>query len=1098
MCRNNNWKRKIKKGKLLGLLFCFTLIAAPLVFLANNHQEEINRVDAADYSGVDSGFTHNSDGSVTATFNVTNNGLDMKGWLLCLFSSEPSVDDNKKLIDSNDAHPYSYSGCSRYYFASNTSQTGSITVTWPANAGNQKSNWTTSSTGDQGTGQTLKENLESGTNWHLVIGPRHYNTSWSGSGIGAGTDGYWENCDYYVGALNTVFPEDDKDMSVTVTPVEKTYNGATSSLGIKVKDPSSGYTIKYRTTSSGSYNLTTNPEYKDAGTYTTYFQITSSGYKTYEGSGTVKINKANPSYTAPSAKSGLTYNENDQVLLNAGSSNVLYSLDGTNYSSSVPTGKNAGSYTVYFKVEESKNYKGLDPKTISVSIAKANPVYTSPTAKTGLVYNQSSQALVNAGSSNILYSLDGASYSSSVPTGIDAGTYTIYYKIEETTNYKGLDPQTVVVNIAKADHQYADPTAKTGLVYNKADQALINAGSSTSGTILYSLDNENYSSTVPTGQNAGTYTIYYKIEETPNYKPVEVKTIEVTIAKAQAEYNTLPAVIEGLYYNGEYQNLITKGNPTGGTISYSFDDETYFNDVPTKKLVGTYTVYFRIDGDNNYIGVEAESLSISIYENDKTALKAVISNANTYLGEISSSYPSIASSLEDAINDAQSVSDDANKTVEEIDAAIEDVLDAVDLAHAEIVDTLISDIGDVRYSDKCEKDIIKAEEAYSALSEAQKALVTNLSKLTASRNLYNKLKAVGEVVNAIGEVSYDQDCYERILNAKEAFNALSEEEQLLIPTIFNDLNSAEDIYEMLEIIANLGDVTYSEEFNAILHNARNAFDALDPEEQKAVYNYQDLLDAEKMYQNIDKVVQLVNAIAEELEYVGTHNPDIDKARAAYNSLTPEEQALVPQLTIEALQTAEEEYEELKIEHEKKEIEDREAGVAIAIDGASGIPDTVSIDINSSSSSQQDFVDNIDYQAIADTIGENETISSMCEIKFYEEIDGEMVAISLEDIDDNLSITVKIDLPDGVDEDNFKVILFADDSEILELEYTYDPINKVITVVSNRIGTFAVVSTNTNATAKTNDLPIAIILAVIVIALIAVVGYFSIRGEKKNG
>ena len=36
--------------------------------------------------------------------------------------------------------------------------------------------------------------------WHIVIGPRHYNTGWGDSGIGAGTDGIWENCDYYVGA----------------------------------------------------------------------------------------------------------------------------------------------------------------------------------------------------------------------------------------------------------------------------------------------------------------------------------------------------------------------------------------------------------------------------------------------------------------------------------------------------------------------------------------------------------------------------------------------------------------------------------------------------------------------------------------------------------------------------------------------------------------------------------------------------------------------------------------------------------------------------------------------------------------------------------
>ena len=82
--------------------------------------------------------------------------------------------------------------------------------------------------------------------------------------------------------------------------------------------------------------MTTNPEYKNAGTYTVYFEVTSSGYNAYHGSGTVKINKANASYNAPYAVSDLKYNGNEQNLVNAGSSNVLYSLDGESYSADVP------------------------------------------------------------------------------------------------------------------------------------------------------------------------------------------------------------------------------------------------------------------------------------------------------------------------------------------------------------------------------------------------------------------------------------------------------------------------------------------------------------------------------------------------------------------------------------------------------------------------------------------------------------------------------------------------------------------------------------------------------------------------------------------
>lgn len=40
---------------------------------------------------------------------------------------------------------------------------------------------------------------------HVVIGPRYYNnTGGEEGGIGAGKDGIWENCDYYVGTQSEV------------------------------------------------------------------------------------------------------------------------------------------------------------------------------------------------------------------------------------------------------------------------------------------------------------------------------------------------------------------------------------------------------------------------------------------------------------------------------------------------------------------------------------------------------------------------------------------------------------------------------------------------------------------------------------------------------------------------------------------------------------------------------------------------------------------------------------------------------------------------------------------------------------------------------
>ena len=104
---------------------------------------------------------------------------------------------NNKLINSNDIHPYTYDSCDSYFFASSTKKTGEITVTWPANSANQAKHWSASDSTHST--DNLKTCFEKQNLWYLVIGPRHYNTGWGDEGIGAGTNGYWENCDYYVG-----------------------------------------------------------------------------------------------------------------------------------------------------------------------------------------------------------------------------------------------------------------------------------------------------------------------------------------------------------------------------------------------------------------------------------------------------------------------------------------------------------------------------------------------------------------------------------------------------------------------------------------------------------------------------------------------------------------------------------------------------------------------------------------------------------------------------------------------------------------------------------------------------------------------------------
>ncbi|MBQ9566272.1 MAG: hypothetical protein IJU98_11865, partial [Synergistaceae bacterium] len=74
------------------------------------------------------------------------------------------------------------------------------------------------------------------------------------------------------------------------------------------------------------------------------------------------------------------------------------------------------------------------------------------------------------------------------------------------------------------------PAAKT-LIYNGSAQALVTAGTASGGTMQYSLDGTNYSAAIPTGTNAGSYTVYYKVVADANHIDTTAQTVTVTISQ---------------------------------------------------------------------------------------------------------------------------------------------------------------------------------------------------------------------------------------------------------------------------------------------------------------------------------------------------------------------------------------------------------------------------------------------------------------------------------------------------------------------------------------------------------------------------------------
>ena len=121
----------------------------------------------------------------------------------------------------------------------------------------------------------------------------------------------------------------------------------------------------------------------------------------------------------------------------------------------------------------------------------------------------------------------------------------------------------------------------------------------------------------------------------------------------------------------------------------------------------------------------------------------------------------------------------------------------------------IDAIGEVAYTDESKALIDDAREAYDALTDAQKTLVDNLDVLTAAEEKYAELKAaadqaaadaVSAKINAIGEVKYNDASKAKIDDAREGYDALTDDQKALVNNL-NVLTDAEAKYVELANIA---------------------------------------------------------------------------------------------------------------------------------------------------------------------------------------------------------------------------------------------------------------------------------------------------------
>ncbi len=389
------------------------------------------------------------------------------------------------------------------------------------------------------------------------------------------------------------------------------------------------------------------------------------------------------------------------------------------------------------------------------------------------------------------------------------------------------------------------------------------------------------------------------------YASVDIASLEtVSMATKPGVIPTLPATVAGYTEDGTRISVpVTWETISADMVATDATVTVKGINASTGKMT-TATIYVRSDMD-----------SATITDVAQTEL-------TTKLGEMPALPTTILVGYNNGAKDNQNVSVKWNLTAADV-AKVGDftfegevagtdtkallilhVLANEDFENAQPVIALIDAIGTVATTEECKAAIDAARAAYDALSDGAKGYVTNAATLTSAESSYATLLSIKNVEDMIALISDEVTLADAdaINAAYTAYRALSSSNRRLVSnatkltdarTILQNMQAAKTVEDQ---IAAIGEVTL--EKKSEIAAARTAYNALTDARKAYVPNLAVLEAAEAQLAKLKDpdgtaaaaVEGLIAAIGE----VTTESlPAIEAARAAYDALTPEQKALVP-------------------------------------------------------------------------------------------------------------------------------------------------------------------------------------------------------------
>ena len=190
------------------------------------------------------------------------------------------------------------------------------------------------------------------------------------------------------------------------------------------------------------------------------------------------------------------------------------------------TGNYTGEVTVLFPINPVPLHIMGGEERMTATASYGTKVKDIPVSSTTVYYNSSKVTIVPG-----TWKFDGDGMDEIPEVGSTKVYRAVFTPTSGGENYRECFTY-IKPSISQTAGSVTDPAAKTDLVYNGEEQALLETPpTSGTGTVLYSQDGTNYTEIPPMGREAKTYTVFYMVMGDKNHLNVAAQRISVEIKK---------------------------------------------------------------------------------------------------------------------------------------------------------------------------------------------------------------------------------------------------------------------------------------------------------------------------------------------------------------------------------------------------------------------------------------------------------------------------------------------------------------------------------------------------------------------------------------